>query len=164
MHCILINCFLQLKLTLLYIKDHKRVMCKKYYSLYPITMATDSIGGGGGGNKYHARRVIWLSIKTQHSALIEILRQGPAAMAKGYKLVIIHFLGLPAKYNYSALASPWPRIVFCLQPLEVGYDYYIQTSTINKHARMQGTVINLNICRGNDNNGSCFRSKCTLLN
>ena len=51
MHCILLNCFLQLKLTLLYIKDHERVMCKKYYSLYPITMATDSIGGGGGGGK-----------------------------------------------------------------------------------------------------------------
>ena len=52
-------------------------------------------------------------------------------MAKGYKLVITHFLGLPAKYNYSAL--PRPHIVFCLQPLEVGYNYYIVASLERFH-------------------------------
>ena len=46
-------------------------------------------------------------------------------MAKGYKTVITHFLVLPAKYNYSALASPRPRIVFFLQPSVVGYNYYL---------------------------------------
>ena len=58
---------------------------------------------------------------------MEILAQGwPAAMAKGYKLDITHFFRLPAKYNYSASASPQPHIVFCLQPSEDGYNYYIQ--------------------------------------
>ena len=38
---------------------------------------------------------------------------------------ITHFLGLPAKYNYSASALPRVRIVFCLQPSEVGYNYYM---------------------------------------
>ena len=46
-------------------------------------------------------------------------------MAKGYKLVITHFLGFLAKYKYSASASPRSHIVFCLQPSVVGYNYFI---------------------------------------
>ena len=41
--------------------------------------------------------------------------------AKGYKLVITHFLGLLGKCNYSDSAS----YCICLQPLEVGYNYYM---------------------------------------
>ena len=51
-------------------------------------------------------------------------------MAKGYKIVITHFLRILAKCNYLALALPRPRIVFCLQPLEVGYNYYLQDINI----------------------------------
>ena len=47
-------------------------------------------------------------------------------MAKGYKIVITHFLRLPAKYNYLASALPRSHIVFCLQPSEVSYNYYLQ--------------------------------------
>ena len=46
-------------------------------------------------------------------------------MAKGYKLVITHFRGLQAKYNYLDSISPQPHIAFCLQPSEVGYNYYL---------------------------------------
>ena len=51
---------------------------------------------------------------------------GHAAIAKGYEFVYMtHFLGPLAKYNYLALALPRPHIVFCLQPSEVGYNYYM---------------------------------------
>ena len=33
--------------------------------------------------------------------------------------------GAVGKIQYEASASPLPHIVFCLQPLEVGYNYYI---------------------------------------
>ena len=45
-------------------------------------------------------------------------------MAKGYKLVITHFVGLLAKYNYSASAS--------LQPFKVAYNNYKKLITAFK--------------------------------
>ena len=88
-----------------------------------------------GAIKSQARRVYtniskksWLSVTRQYSALIKITllhKFYPAAMAKGYKLVITHFLGFLAKYIYSDSASPRPRIVFCLQPPVVGYNYFV---------------------------------------
>ena len=41
----------------------------------------------------------------------------------GYKIVIAHGLGLPPEYNYLASALPWPRIIFWLVSLSLGYDY-----------------------------------------
>ena len=57
---------------------------------------------------------VWDSLPERLTANCYFL--GPAAMAKGYKLVITHFLGPLAKYNYSALALPRLHIVFCLRP------------------------------------------------
>ena len=39
-------------------------------------------------------------------------------MAKGYRLVITHFLGLPAKCNNLALASPQPHTAFACSPMK----------------------------------------------
>ena len=47
---------------------------------------------------------------------------------QGYKLVITQLTSSGfelAKYHYSASASPRPRIVFCMQPSEMGYNYYL---------------------------------------
>ena len=41
-----------------------------------------------------------------------IITQG--SHRKGVQISYNHFLRLPAKYNYSASASPWPHFVFCL--------------------------------------------------
>ena len=45
-------------------------------------------------------------------------------MAKGYELDVTHFVGLLAKYNYSASAS--------LQPLKVAYNNYMKLITAFK--------------------------------
>ena len=71
-------------------------------------------------------------------------------MAKGYKLVITRYLGLPAKYNYSASASPRPRIVFCLQPSEVGCNYYLHINIILLEALSAGAITYLS-CRSAKN-------------
>ena len=106
--------------------------CQLHY-FYPITMATDSIGGG---NKSHARRVISQKVvafnynTTLCTNRITMQALFCCHMAKGYKIVKTYFLGLPTKYNYLASAWPRPCIVFCLQSSEVGYNYYMEIMVI----------------------------------
>ena len=50
------------------------------------------------------------------------------------QLDALHSPMLRAKYNYSASASPRSHIVFYLQPLEVGYNYYIVRAKGLQHA------------------------------
>ena len=38
-----------------------------------------------------------------------------------YKIIIPYGLRLPPEYNYSASASPWPRIIFWLLSSSLGY-------------------------------------------
>ena len=76
-------------------------------------MATDSISWVINlmQREYNINRNLWLSIITQHSALIERNK--------------IIMQGLSCYQASSKIQLPQLRIVFCLQPSEVGYNYYV---------------------------------------
>ena len=58
--------------------------------------------------------------------LNRILMQGLSCChGKGVQISYNPLPHASGKYNFSALASPQPRIVLCLQPSEVGYNYYL---------------------------------------
>ena len=101
---------------------------------YPITMATDSVSGGYKSPCKESninRKFVAFNYNTTLCTNRNInARFVLLPWQKGYKLVITRFLGLPAQYSYSASASPRPHIVFCLQPSEVGYNYYIPVRVI----------------------------------
>ena len=65
---------------------------------------------------------------------------GNICHSKGYKLVITYFLGLLAKYNYSA--SVLYCTVFCLQSSEVGYIYYVPFDWVRRSAILHSTIVN----------------------
>ena len=48
------------------------------------------------------------------------------------------------KYNYSASALSRPRIVFCLQPSEVGYNYYM-VALLNRFHHIYKEIVS-NVC------------------
>ena len=66
-------------------------------------------------------RKLWLSVILKHFACINNARFGRTAVAKEYKLVILTSSG----FQQNTITWPQPHIVFCLQPLEVSYSYYL---------------------------------------